>query len=204
VIERARALGDLPRDPVVTGFGVATGGLLGVVAAGAVTATDVMPLAQAAFGVLDAAATWENARGVVLTWLLVPPLGALTGLIGAQFALGAVDIRCRGRVRVPRTSGGWFCDTLCAVGVGLFAPIAALAALPSLLPAPDAGFALLRAPQVVIVCSLALALPWVAIARARAVRAWRSRVDPQPPPRRPPDGADPAVRARLRGAMREP
>jgi len=203
-MERARARGDLPRDPVVTGFGVVAGGLLGLVAAAAATANDVLPLVQAAFGALDAATAWESARGVVLTWLVVPALGVLAGLVAAQLALGAVDFRGRPRVRVPRTSGGLVVDALGALAVGLSAPVLALAVLPSLLPAPDAGFALLRAPVVVGVGALGLAFPWVIIARARAVRSWRERVDPQPPPRRSPDAADPAVRARVRGAMQDP
>jgi hypothetical protein len=203
-MERARARGDLPRDPVVTGFGVVAGGLLGLVAAAAATANDVTPLAQAAFGALDAATAWEMARGVMLTWLVVPALGALAGLVAAQFALGAVDFRGRPRVRVARTSGGVVVDALGALAVGLIAPVLAFAALPSLLPAPDAGFALLRAPVVVGVCAVGLAFPWVLIARARAVRSWRERVDPQPPPRRSPDAADPAVRTRVRGAMQDP
>jgi hypothetical protein len=203
-MERARAKGDLPRDPVVTGFGVVAGGLLGMVAAAAATANDVMPLAQAAFGALDAATAWEKARGVALIWAAVPVLGALSGLVGAQFALGAVDFRARARVRAPRTPGGTVVDTLGALAVGVTAPVLAWAVLPSLLPAPDAGFALLRAPVVVGFGALGLALPWVVIARARAVRSWRERVDPQPPPRRSPDEADPAVRARVRGAMQDP
>lgn len=203
-MERARARGDLPRDPVVTGFGVVAGGLLGLVAAAAATANDVLPLVQAAFGALDAATAWEMARGVMLTWLVVPALGALAGLVAAQLALGAVDFRGRPRVRVPRTSGGVVVDALGALAVGVTAPVLALAVLPSLLPAPDAGFALLRAPVVVGFGAVGLALPWVLVARARAVRSWRERVDPQPPPRRSPDAADPAVRARVRGAMQDP
>jgi hypothetical protein len=66
----------------------------------------------------------------------------------------------------------------------------------------DPGRALLIAPLLSLGAGLAaLALPAFA-ERASALRRWRARVDPQPPPRRDPDEVAPEVRAAVRERAR--
>jgi hypothetical protein len=191
---RAVAAGDLPRAPGFSGLCSAAGGLLGLVLAAAGAGPNVQTLAQAAFGSLDAQATLTAAVPLVARLVLMPLAGALAGLVLGQVLLRAVAFRARARLKpapVPRLSPVW-------LGLALAAPALALWVLPRVTGAPDPGRALLQAAPVVVALALLLALPAALRQRGMALRRWRARVDPQPPPLRDPDEMSPEMRRALR------
>ncbi len=190
---RALARGDLPRAPGFSGLCSAAGGLAGLVLAAAGVGPDVQALADAAFGTLDAPATLTLATPLMVRLVGWPLGGALAGLVGGQVLLGAVAFRARTRLRqAPATR-------LSPVFVlpALAAPALALWLLPSF-AGPDPGRVLLWAGALTAALALLLALPAALRQRGVALRRWRARVDPQPPPRRDPEEMSPEMRRALR------
>lgn len=203
---RARARGDLPRAPMLTGGAAVLGGLGGLLAAAPALARTARGLCAAAFTELDAAAALQIAWPALVKALIAPALGALLGLVAAQLALGALALRPRwrrvrgagGRAARPGALGA-----VLGLGVLFCAPVLALPALafiPGLLPAPDAGHLLLRAAPVALAVAAAALLVPALVQRHRARTEWLARHAPEPPPRRDPEEASPEVRAAVRAA----
>lgn len=191
---RARARGDLPRAPGFVALVSLAGGLTGLVLAAAGAGPELSHLAERSFGALDAAGAWTLAARLLWRLGLAPLVGAVVGLAIAQALLGAVAIRTRTRVRPSRSVA----FPLAAALPVLAAPALTLWLLPRLLPRPDAGWVLLLAPGAALGLAAALLVPAAMMQRDRALRRWRERVEPEPPPRRDPDAPSPEVRAALR------
>ncbi len=200
---RARARGDLPRAQGYTALLTVLGGVCALQAA-LVAATDVPNALQAvattAFERFDPVATLAAARPLAWALVVAPAVGALAGLVLAQVTLGAVSLRLRGRLRPGSAPGFGLAGPLLACVGG---PIAALWVLPTTLPAPDAGYVVLRAAPVVLFATAGVLLPFALLQRSRARTAWTERVAPDPPPRRDPDEPPPEARAALRQAAAE-
>ncbi len=189
----ALARGDLPQAAGWVGAGVALGGGLGALA-GAATAP-WLALVQA--GVTGDPATWELARAVALQVAGGTLAGAALGLALAQISLGAWAPRWRWQVQpgpAPRRLGA--VALIGAAGAALWGPVAVRADL-------DPGRLLLA----VGVASFGLGALGTAVAalldRRRGLVAWRARVIPPQPPRRPPDEASPELRAAVSARGRE-
>jgi hypothetical protein len=167
---------------------------LGLVLAAAGAGPDLRLLGDAAFGALDASAALSAATPLVARLALSPLVGALVGLVCGQVLLRAVAFRARTRLKrspAPRLNPVFVLPTLAA-------PALALWLLPRVTGGPDPGRVLLLAAPVAVALALVLALPAALGQRGLALRRWRSRVDPQPPPRRDPEEMAPEMRAALR------